>query len=71
MVSLASHTETQIRGAQLKRRGTRRIRKEGEHSLHSSTHFSPFTPPLVELKKTEKRGRNLGVNRIKEGITAA
>ena len=32
--------------------------------LHLHLHFA-------ELKKTEKRGRNLGENRIKEGIAAA
>ena len=68
--SIGSHTHTNT-GAQQKRRGTRKIRKEGEHSLHSSTGLSSFLPPLAELKKTEKRGRNLGVNRIKEGIAVA
>ena len=51
-------------------------RYKGEYSSKGTfstqrTGLSPFTPPFAELKKTEKRGRNLGVNRIKEGITAA
>ena len=64
MDSIGSHTDTNRRSPTEKQK----YEEKGTFSTESSTDLPPFTPPLDELKK---KGRNLGVNRIKEGIKAA
>ena len=60
-------TQTEIRVAELKRRGTK---GEGTFSTEWYRLVSIFTPSLAKLKRTKKQSKDLGDSRLKEGITS-